>query len=281
MTSPAPAAAAPDARAISNRPSLGSLAAVVRITMARQLRGKRIWLLALMFALPAAIALLVRRHADPYEPDDSAMALLHVLIPQAIVPLTALLFASSLVQDDLEEQTLTYFLIRPVPRWAIYVAKAVGAVLTTSALAAIFTTATVAAIRWGVHDFGPEELAREAGLLAATSTLAMLAYINIFGLLGLLTKRVLVAGVGYVIFFEGVVSNIPFLIRYATVLFHVRVLAVNWLGLDGRPWSIDPETAPTASTSLACLVGTSVLFLTLGAWLFAAREFRVKTPEGG
>lgn len=276
MTSPAP-----EARAISNRPSPGSLAAVVRITVARQLRGKRIWLFALMFAMPTALAILVRRHAHFYQPDDSAMALLHVLIPQAIVPLTALLFASSLVQDDVEEQTLTYFLIRPIPRWAIYVAKALGAVLTTSALAAVFMTSTVAAIRWGVDGFGAPELAREAGVLTATSTLSMLAYISIFGLLGLLTKRVLVAGVGYVIFFEGFVSNIPFLIRHATVLFHVRVLTVRWLGLDGRPWSIDPETAPAASISLACLAGTSALFLALGAWLFSAREFRVKTPEGG
>ncbi|WP_337177396.1 ABC transporter permease [Paludisphaera sp.] len=276
MTSPAP-----EARAISNLPSPGSLAAVVRITVARQLRGKRIWLFVLMFAMPTALAILVRRHAHLYVPDDSATALLHVLIPQAIVPLTALLFASSLVQDDVEEQTLTYFLIRPIPRWAIYVAKALGAVLTTSALAALFMTSTVAAIRWGVGGFGAPELAREAGVLTATSTLSMLAYISIFGLLGLLTKRVLVAGVGYVIFFEGFVSNIPFLIRHATVLFHARVLTVRWLGLDGGPWSIDPETAPAASVSLACLAVTSALFLALGAWLFSAREFRVKTPEGG
>jgi ABC-2 type transport system permease protein len=273
--------AAPPARAISNRPSLGALATVVRITVARQLRGKRIWLFALMFALPAALAVLIRRHAEPYVPEDSAMALLHVLIPQAIVPLTALLFASSLVQDDVEEQTLTYFLIRPIPRWSIYVAKVAGAVLTTSVLAALFTTATVAAIWWGVDDFGAEDMIRDAGLLTATSTLAMLAYISIFSLLSLMTKRVLVVGVGYVVLFEGIVSNIPFLFRYATVRFHVRVLEVRWLGLDGQPWSIDLETAPTASTSLACLAGASAVFLGLGAWLFAAREFRVKTPEGG
>ncbi len=268
-------------RAISNRPSLGALAAVVRITVERQIRGRRIGLLVLMFTIPMAIALLVRRHAEPYEPKDSAVALLHMLIPQAILPLTALLFASSLVQDDVEEQTLTYFLIRPIPRWSIYIAKVVGAVLVTSALAAVFTTATLAAVSWGVDGYGAETLAREGAVLATTSALSMLAYISIFGLLSLLTKRVLVAGVAYVVLFEGVVSNIPFLVRYGTVLFHARVLAVRWLGLDGRPWAIDLETAPTASTSLACLAGASALFLAMGAWLFGAREFRVKTPEGG
>lgn len=273
--------AASPRRAVSNRPPLGALATVVRITIARQIRGRRIWLFILMFAVPPAIALLVRRHDTAYDPDESAMALLFMLIPQGVLPLAALLFASSLVQDDVEEQTLTYFLIRPIPRWAIYVAKVIGAVLVTSTLAALFTAATLAAIRWGVDGYGPAELAREAGVLAATSSLAMLAYISIFGLLGLVTKRVLVLGVGYVVLFEGIVSNIPFLVRYGTVLFHVRVLAVRWLGLDGGPWSIDPATAPAAATSIACLAVASAAFLALGAWLFGAREFRVKTPEGG
>lgn len=280
MTASASEAARP-AVAITNRPSLGALAAVVRITVARQVRGKRAWLFALMFALPTAIALLLRRYAQPYDADDVALALLHALLPQAVVPLTALLFASGLVQDDVEEQTLTYFLIRPIPRWSIYVAKALGAVIVTSALAATFTTAAAAAIRLDVGDYGVADLAREGGVLAATSSLAMSTYIAIFGLLGLLTRRVLVAGVGYVVVFEGFVSNIPFLVRQATVLFHVRVLTIRWLGLDPETWSIDLATAPTAATSLACLIGTSALFLAAGAWLFAAREFRVKTPEGG
>lgn len=279
--SPAAPAAPPPPRTISNRPPLGAIATVVRITVARQLRGKRIWLFVAMFALPLAIALLTRRYAEPYEPADAAMALLLVLIPQAVVPLTALLFASSLVQDDVEEQTLTYFLIRPIPRWAIYVAKALGSVLVTSTLAALFITATVAAIWWGVDDRDAGGLAYEAAALTAATALSMLAYISIFGLLSLLTKRVLVAGVGYVILFEGIVSNIPFLVRYATVLFHARALELRWLDLDGKPWSIDPATAPEATTSLAFLAGASAAFLALGAWLFSAREFRVKTPEGG
>lgn len=275
------AEAARPAVAISNRPSPGALATVVGVTVARQVRGKRAWLFALMFALPTAIALLLRRYAQPYDPDDVALALLHALLPQAVVPLAALLFASGLVRDDVEEQTLTYFLIRPIPRRSIYVAKALGAVIVTSVLAATFATTAAAAIRLGVGDYGAADLTREGAVLAATSTLAMLAYVAIFGLLGLLTRRVLVAGVGYVVVFEGFVSNVPFLVRRATVLFHVRVLTIRWLGLDPETWAIDPATAPSATTSLICLAGASAAFLALGAWIFSAREFRVKTPEGG
>lgn len=264
----------------SRRPSLGALATVLRITIARQMRGKRIWLFVLMFAAPVAIALLVRRYDQPYDPEESERALIYGLIPQAIVPLAALLFASSLVQDDVEEQTLTYFLIRPIPRWAIYLVKVLGATLVTSVLAAIFTTAVTAAVRGGLPESDPSALFRQAGVLAGLSALSLLAYIAIFGLLGLFTRRVLVIGVGYILVFEGVVSNIPFLVRYGTILFHVRVLAVRLLGLDGGAWSIDPAEAPAVATSLAVLTGAAAIFMALGAWFFSSREFRVKTPEG-
>jgi ABC-2 type transport system permease protein len=270
-------AAPPD---LSNRPSFGALATVLRITIARQMRGKRIWLFILMFAAPLAIALLVRRYDQPYDPAESERALIFGLIPQAILPLAALLFASSLVQDDVEEQTLTYFLIRPIPKWTIYLIKVLGATLVTSALAAVFTAATLAAVRGALPEEAPEALLKEAGVLAGLSALALMAYISIFGLLGLFTRRVLVIGVGYILVFEGVVSNIPFLVRYGTILFHTRVLAVRWLGLDGGFASIDVDEAPAAATSLAALLGATALFLVFGAWLFSKREFRVKTPEG-
>lgn len=266
--------------AVSNFPPLGALATVLGITVARQLRGKRIWLFVLLFAAPVAVAVLVRRNEVPYIPGESERTLIFGLIPQAVLPLAALLFASSLVQDDVEEQTLTYLLIRPVPRWAIYLAKVLGATLVTSSLAAIFTAAAVAAVNWGIDHYGASELVEQAGATSGLWALALLAYISIFSFLGLLTRRVLVVGVGYTLVFEGIVSNIPFLVRYGTILFHLRVLAVRLLGVGGGDWSIDPNEVPTVATSIAALLGVSAVFLALGAWLFSVREFRVKTPEG-
>lgn len=265
---------------LSNSPPLGALATILGITVARQLRGKRIWLFVLLFAAPVAMALLVRRNEVAYSAGESERALIFGLIPQAVLPLAALMFASSLVQDDVEEQTLTYLLIRPIPRWAVYLAKVLGAVLVTAVLAALFTTAAMAAVNWGIDHYGATELIEQAGATSGLWALVLLAYISIFSFLGLLTKRVLVVGVGYTLVFEGIVSNIPFLIRYGTILFHLRVLAVRLLGVDGGDWSINLEDAPTVATSVSVLLGVSAVFLALGAWLFSVREFRVKTPEG-
>ncbi len=104
---------------------------MVRITVARQNRGIRLVVLALLFALPIAFAMLIRRYQVPYRPDPVESGLLFGLIFPVLVPLAALLLASGMVQDDIEEQTMTYLLIRPMPRWAIYLAKLVGTIVSS------------------------------------------------------------------------------------------------------------------------------------------------------
>ena len=128
---PAPAPAGPASRSGCRRVDPAALFTVVRITVARQNRGIRLLVLAVLFALPIAFALLIRRYQTPYRPDPVESCLLFGLIFPALVPLAALLLASGMVQDDIEEQTLTYLLIRPIPRWAIYLAKLAGTIVSS------------------------------------------------------------------------------------------------------------------------------------------------------
>jgi ABC-2 type transport system permease protein len=260
----------------SGLPSLSALATVLSITTARLVRGKRIWVFAALFALPTALA-LVAREQDPALQES---VLVFGLIPQAIIPLTALLFGSGLVQDDVEEQTLTYLLIRPVPRWAIYLTKVLGAALVTASFAAPFIVGVLAAIHAGEADYDAGATAARAGVVAGLTALALLDYIAVFGCLGLVTRKSLAIGVGYILVFEGFLANVPFVVRYATVMFYNRVLAVRWLGLPGGDWGIDLDEVPSAATCLEVLIGAAIVFIALGAWIFSTREFRVKTPEG-
>ena len=49
--------------------------------------------------------------------------MLFMLMPHTLVPLTALLYATGMIHDEIEEQTLTYLLVRPLPKWGIYLTK--------------------------------------------------------------------------------------------------------------------------------------------------------------
>ncbi len=257
-----------------------ALLTVVRITVARQVRGVRRWVLAGVFALPIAFAILIRQFRPSLEAAPVEDGLILGLIFPALVPLAALLLASGMVQDDVEEQTLTYLLIRPIARWAIYLAKLAGTAIVTWGRAAIFTVATVGAIHWGESGLVGTVLRERAPIYVAMLALATAAYASIFGALSLVLRRALVVGAIYVVVVEGFFGAIDFVIREATVIYYIRVLAVRWLGVAGEEWSIDPDTAVSASTCVIVLLAIAGWFAAIGAAIFAAREFRLKTPEG-
>ena len=85
----------------------------------------------------------------------------------------------------------------------------------------------------------------------------------------------------YIVAFEGVLANIPMVVRQLTVMYYFRVLAVRWLnpaGSDG--WNLDLKTAPDAARCVQTVLAASAVLALLGALMTARREFRVKTPEG-
>jgi ABC-2 type transport system permease protein len=265
---------------LSHRVDLAAILTVVRITIARQSRGSRLLILALLFSLPIVVAVLTRNYQNPYRPESVESVLIFGLIFSALVPLSALLFATGMVQDDIEEQTLTYFLIRPIPRWAVYLAKLLATFLVAALRAVVFTIGTLVAVHWGEEGLVKSVMLERAPIIAALLALSLSAYVAIFGGLSLWFRRTLVIGAIYIVILEGVIANIDFVIREATVIYHIRVLSVRWLDMPGDDWSIVPATAPAASTCLIVLLSVSALFAALGAWTFGMREFRVKTPEG-
>jgi ABC-2 type transport system ATP-binding protein len=259
---------------------LSAIGALLRITADRQLRGRKLLVLCLLFSLPILFAVLARRYQDPYRTADAEKSLIFVLIPQALLPLAALIFASGMVQDDVEEQTLTYLLIRPIPRWMIYLVKLAGTWLVIGLLSSFFTAAALAVVYWRTGELTTGALFQRAAIFAGILSLSLLAYTAIFGLLGILLRRSLLLGISYIMVFEGIAANIDFIFRRATVMYHVRVLSIRWLGLPGMDWSIDPATAPTAATCLITLLAIGAVPALVGAFYFSVREFRVKTPEG-
>jgi ABC-2 type transport system permease protein len=298
---------------LTHRPSLTAIWAVFWLTLRQHCRARRLLILAFLFLLPAAIAILVH-YADPlfgrpwhfrfvgaYALEPTALAaftgltyafqliqhlrelefaLVFTFIPHAIVPLTALLYASGMIQDEIEEQTLTYLLIRPSPRWAIYTAKLLATLLITTGLATFFILLTYGAIYWSTPGFSAEIVLPRAAITIGIQALALVAYCALFGCLSLFVKRSLVIGVAYIILFEGVLANIDFIVRRLTINYYFRVLIERWHDLNLREWSINLDDAPSAESCVWTILGMSLILTILAARTFAGREFRMKTPEG-
>jgi ABC-2 type transport system permease protein len=253
---------------------------VFTLTLRQHTRGRRLLVLTVLFLLPTLIAVLVRAAVVPAPPAKALeFALIFNLIPHALVPLTALLYASGMIQDEIEEQTLTYLLVRPLPRWALYVTKLLATFFLTIALSGFWTIVAFGAIYWGTPQFWstiPQEALKTVGIQALT----LVAYCSLFGCMSLYTRWSLVVGVGYIALFEGLLANIPFVVRQFTVMFYFRVLSVRWLKLDPDQWSLEMDTAPDSGHCAMYLLVAGLLATLLAATAFTRNEFRLKTPEG-
>jgi ABC-2 type transport system permease protein len=273
------------------RPSTwNSITALFSATFARQIRSRRTLVLGLLYALPIVLAVLIRRSGagwrgptSGYEPRFAEFILIFNLIPQVFIPLTALVLASGMIQDEVEDQTITYLLIRPLPRWSIYAAKLLATLLAAILLTAAGTALTSLAIGWGLADHWEAAgggLARTVKAIALFA-LDLTAYCALFGLLSLLMRRSVLLGIGYIILLEGVVANIDFVIRKGTVMYYYRVLCERWIELgQADKFNIDLATAPGLGQSVAILLGASTVAAILASLLMGSREFRVKSPEG-
>jgi ABC-2 type transport system permease protein len=276
---------APTAEAVplSRGPDLRALAALFVLTLRQHARGRRLLVLSLLFALPSVLAAVVSLAARRPPPSGALeFAFVFNLIPHTLAPLTALLYAAGLIRDEAEEQTLTYLLLRPLPRWALYLVKLLATLLVTCLLTGVFTAAAVATIAATAKEPVTAGMVRRALTTAGMLALAQVGYCGLFGALGLIMRRSLLAGVAYIILFEGLLASFDTVARRLTVMYYFRVLVLRWLAPEhGREWSISLDTAPSAQTCVLTLLGVGLVLSAAAALLFTVQEIRMKTPEGG
>jgi len=276
--------------------NLTSIAALYTLTVRQHLHGRRWMVMALLFLLPAGLVVLIRATAPDAPPVAIEFIIAFFLIPQALLPLIALVYASGIIQDEQEEQTLTYLLVRPISRWAIYAVKLLATLTTTIALTAVFTVLTYATIYVG-SGASAGDVARRCLSAIAIHGLSVGVYCCLFGLIGLYTRWALVAGILYTAVIEGLLANLPFGLRFITVIYYARVIAYRSLDFTftehGRKHEIaaafwqfdvtnDPglEAHPTLRACVLILFVAGLGCAALGALMCYRREFHVKTPEG-
>jgi ABC-2 type transport system permease protein len=273
-------AAEPPRVALPHRLEISALITLFWLTLRQHVRGKRLLALGFLYLLPIGLAILVQNVESHYRAAEGELVILFAIIPHTMVPLTALLYATGMIHDEIEDQTLTYLLVRPLPKWGIYVTKLLATTILTMLVAAVFTTLTYIAVYWGEPNLWGAIVPKRALEISGITCLALVAYCALFGFLSFMTRWPLVVGIGYIALFEGLLANIDFAVRRLTVNYYFRVLIQEWVGLKVQEWKFNPDDTPTAQTCVLVLLGASLAATLLAMAVFSVREFRVKTPEG-
>lgn len=222
------------------------------LTLRALVSSRRLLAVAGLLLVPILLALAYAANEFNNHGANFAIQLFAGLVLPILLPLTALLFATSALGGEVEDRTLVYLTLKPVARLVVVVAKYLAAVLITTLLVEVSLAATYLVAAQGagnLHDLWAILLAGLVGCLAYTS---------LFLLLGLwLPRRGLLVGFIYVLVWEGTASN------FSTALAALSVRRYVQGGLHASLGS-----SPLAAVQPSSLSGTTS-FLVLALVLLA------------
>jgi ABC-type transport system involved in multi-copper enzyme maturation permease subunit len=235
----------------------------------RALRPGQLALAAAMALFPAAVIALIQFQGARLETrGDLWVVPFFILIPETVCLLGLLLWASPILQAEVEAKTWTYLAVRPGGRAAIVVGKYAAA-----AVRAILTG--LAALTLAMVVFRPPEQAlRGWACLAALVVLSSLAYASLYLFLGVLfVRRAMTIAVAYTFALEFLVGWIPAVVNQLTVQYYLRSLLGQWYGLPGNArWLSAMVGAGPAWQYALTLVGLAAALLALSAAIVRRRE---------
>jgi ABC-2 type transport system permease protein len=235
----------------------------IPLTSARAVRlGFFLFLLtAAMIGFAFSLGYLAR--VFPILPENASQRALNGLRLFLITPgvaIAAILFSEMPLRDGIRQRTLLYPLLGPVSRTTLAVVRTAA----TGMLLAGASAAVVLVIRILEGNTGP--LVRELWAV----TLSALAYTAAFGLLHVITRRGLFAGLAFLILFDAPLSQLPFGIRRLSLSYHTRVLADTLVEMQLPVAIMPPEASVLGSTLTLILVAAALTAAT--AYVFSRKR---------
>jgi ABC-2 type transport system permease protein len=214
---------------------------LAHLTLVRLVRGRAVWVSAIIAALPIAFAAAIRSNGNSNVAMD---VLAFEMLMLAIIPP---MFVASSIGEDIEDRTTTYLWSRPVPRWSVLAGKLL-------ALAPL--TALLLAASWLLAVFAGERHLPSAQSSIALSAGAIAISLVAAGLGTLLPKHGMAVTIAYMLFFDLPVGAMPISLANLSVTHHVRAVA----GV------IDPIVHTSVAEGAIGLVVLGGLWLAVAVW---------------
>lgn len=232
------------------------------VTLRGLLSRRRAVLMVLLAALPVIVGLLIRLGGGRAD----APEILDTLVVRTVLPLIALIIGTSAIGSEIEDGTLVYVLVKPIPRWQIALAKLVVA----AGLTGILVVPPILAAGLMVGGFGSASLAVAFGY-AVAAIIGGAAYAAAFATLGTITSRALVVGLAYTLLWEGVLAGLLEGTRFLSIRQATLGIAA---ALTGEDPGVDALPLPVALLVVTVvIVGSAVLTTSV------LRRFQVRSSD--
>jgi ABC-2 type transport system permease protein len=236
--------------------------AIVELTLRALVGRRRTITIAILAALPVVLGILVRLGGG--RPD--AAEILDALVIRTTCPLVALVIGTGAIGSEIEDGTLVFQLIKPVPRWITALAKGLVAAFLTAVLVVppiILTGLLLGGV--GADSLRTTFGFTIAGLVGGT------AYALGFTALGVVTGRALLVGLGYTLIWEGVLAGLLEGTRFLSVRQATLGVAT---ALTGEDVGTDP-----LGVGLSVVILAAVMAGGLAVTAAALRRFQLRTAD--
>lgn len=178
--------------------------------------------LILLLSLLGRLILTYRWIRVPFTPEQVFSSLMSTAVIHFLVVFVTLFYGTALISEEVEGKTLTYLLVRPIPKPTIMLGKFV-ALMWISVLLVLPTIVFGYAILYLRADMGP--FLEDIGILGkdiGIVFLALLAYGSLFSLLGAWLRHSILTGLIYAFGWEGIVSYLPGFTRKLTITHYLQ-----------------------------------------------------------
>jgi ABC-2 type transport system permease protein len=271
---------------------LGHVNASCGLALLTILRRPRLILATVIVMMPVMVPLLLAflsKSAYAEQGNEVFVRLVERLQINSLAPLLGLFFASMLIGEDVEQQTLPYVLTRPIPRSAWVLGRYVAylfisvAILSTS----IFLTFAACTALAGIAFRQPDLLLLAQYL--GVGVVALAAYGAVMMLLGAATKRPIVYGVLLLYGWQRLALIVPGLVDFLTIEKYTNAMLpalATQVGMQVAVQSILGEYnkqvfAVSALTAGATLAGVTLFCLAASVYVVRHREYAAWRAAGG
>jgi len=266
--------------AIPAAPSgLDAVCRVFRTSALEPVRRKRGLILFILTLLPVALVVIAGIFDAEHGRGSRFFTMGIVSTYHYIEVLVFIFLGCAVLGEGIENRTMTYDLVCPVSRTAIFV----GRYLTYLVSALILVLpALVASYVICMAPFGMDAVRHSLPLLWAVlvgAVAAAFVYGSAFMLMSLVTRRAVLAAVILTICVESFVANMPLRLATCSALFHLRNIMASISG-DPEFFPVPPQqklvtTAldVTAGESAMVLVLLCAVFTFMSARIFARKQF--------
>jgi ABC-2 type transport system permease protein len=188
------------------------------------------------------------------------------LLASLLIPLWTLTFAGESLGRFRDNRTLSWLLMRPVSRPALYLGSYLAAL--PWCLALNLGGYTILCL------LGGETGRRALPLFWPALLLGTLAFAALFQLLSVTFKRAGILGLLYVFFFEMVAGNMPGQQKRLCISYYVRSLIVDRMHDQGAPLDLAGTRPPvSATTATLVLIGVAIALVGIGMAVFSRKEY--------